>query len=319
MSVAFILCVESGNLENQAGLLVRSLRRWGGRYGQCRIVAYRPREGPPLRTQTLEVFEEHGVDLDETVLNRELHHYPIANKVFVTATAERELDEDVVVFLDSDTVILNEPTALDLDSDRPVALRPVDRKGRGSEGPHDRADAYWTRLYDLCGVKDTRFVTTTVDGVTVRAYWNAGLIAARRDAGVFGRWLDHLRILADAGHLPGGKMTNLDQVALSTATAGVDIVALDDRYNYPLPWRGRLPERMRALRLDELVHVHYHQWFNRADYLTLVRPPLDAACPRYRWLNAALPFEPLIHDRPVTGRAIVPGSVRRLWHSRPAR
>lgn len=318
MSVAFVLCVEAGNLENQAGLLVRSIRRWGGGYSQSRIVAYRPRVGPPLRRETIDLFDAHAVDLDETVRNRDLHHYPIGNKVFAAAAAEHDLDDDVVVFLDSDTVILGEPSDLDLSGGAAIALRPVDRKGRGSEGPHDPADAYWTRLYDLCGVQDDRFVTTTVDGLSVRAYWNAGLIAARRDAGIFGRWLRDLCTLARAGHLPGGKMTNLDQVALSTATADVDdITVLDHRYNYPLPLRARLPEPMRTLGIDQLVHVHYHQWFNRSGYLSLVRPPLDRTSARYEWLSAALPFEPLIHDRPITRQRRFTRGLRRLW-ARPS-
>jgi hypothetical protein len=317
MSVAFVLCVEEGNLENQADLLVRSLRQWGGRYADSRIVAYKPREGPPLQTRTLHVFDELGVELDDAVRNRELQHYPIANKVFVTAAAEEELGEDVIVFLDSDTVILNEPSDLDLGRDQPVALRPVDRKGRGSEGPGDRAEAYWTRLYELCDVRDDRFVTTTLDRIEIRAYWNAGLVAARRDAGLFGRWLEHLRILVAADHLPGGKMTNLDQAALSTATATVpQVLELDDRYNYALPWRPRLPEPMRSLSLDDLVHVHYHQWFNRPDYLALVRPPFDPESSRYAWLAQFLPFAPVIHDRPVTGPGLVPRALQRRWRGR---
>ena len=40
MSVVFIACVESGNLENQALLLFRSIRKYAGRYKNAPIYSF---------------------------------------------------------------------------------------------------------------------------------------------------------------------------------------------------------------------------------------------------------------------------------------
>ena len=56
-----------------------------------------------------------------------------------------------LAFLDSDQVMLGEPSRLVLSADHDVGIRPVAMKGVGSGGPDDPNDAYWTRLYDLVG------------------------------------------------------------------------------------------------------------------------------------------------------------------------
>lgn len=298
MSLAFLLCVEAGNLENQASLLVRSIRRYGGRWSGCPIVAFQPREGPALSPATTALFRELDVDHRTDVLNTELADYPLANKAFVGARAERDRDEDVVVFVDSDSVILDEPAALDLPPDVDVAVRPVDRKGQGSAGPEDANEEYWRRLYGLCGVPfPPPFVSTTVDGRRVRAYWNTGLIAVRRDAGVFTEWLRCLRTAAGANHVPRNSFF-LEQMSFAPATAlaGDAVRVLDHRYNYPLPLRTELPEPLRSTPLDDLVHVHYHKLFNRPGHLHLVRPRLDPASERVRWLEQFLPFRPTVTE-----------------------
>ena len=42
--------------------------------------------------------------------------------------------------------------------------------------------------YDELGVEARPYVTTIVDRARIRAYWNTGMVAARRSEGLFGEW-----------------------------------------------------------------------------------------------------------------------------------
>lgn len=298
MTLAFIACVESGNLENQALLLFRSIRKFAGHYKDAPIYSFQPRRGAPLRKDTLNLFEALEVTHSTEVLNAEFHHYPIGNKVFASARAEELLKEDILVFLDSDSVIVNEPRDLDLPAGTATAVRPVDHKNRGSTGPSDPNDGYWRRLYAICGAPEAPFLETGVSAQKIRSYWNAGLLAVNRSEGLFQRWKDDFLKLMQAGHVPKGQITFMDQLALAATLARVAerIRVLDPRYNYPLPKRPLLKEPYRTAELDSLIHIHYHRWFNKPGFLSLVSPPLNNRSPVYNWLSSWLPFQPTIDD-----------------------
>lgn len=293
MTLAFLACVEPGNLENQGLLLFRSIRRFGGRFADAPIYSFQPRSGGPLRAETLRTMDELGVCHRTEVLNGRFPDYPISNKVFVSSWAEAHLDEDVLVFCDSDTIFVGEPQALELDQG--VAVRPVDHRNRGSKGPGSREDPYWRRLYEICGITAEPYVSTAIEGERIRAFWNAGLVAARRTTGLFHAWERDFLQLMDAGHLPGGQITFMDQLALAATLAREPglVRQLDARYNYALPKRSVMRAPERDYQLEDLIHVHYHRWFNKPGFLGSLRPPLERD-PIYGWLERFLPFEPLI-------------------------
>jgi hypothetical protein len=298
--LAFLACIEAGNLENQALLLFRSIRRYGGRFAKAPIHSFQPRQGSPLRPDSLEALKALDVHHHTDILNDRFIDYPISNKVFVCAWAERGLDEDILVFCDSDTIFVGEPSAFALDTQKAVALRPVDNRNRGSTGPGSKEDEYWQKLYEICGVSATPFVETTVDRTRIRAYWNAGLIVARRSHGLFQEWENDFLRLMEAGHVPSGQVTFMDQLALAgTLSRTPDIVeTLDYRYNYPLPKRSLLQPSEQHAQFEDLIHVHYHRWFNKARFLHALRPPIDPRSEIFAWINEFLPFEPTI-DTPL--------------------
>lgn len=299
MNLAFLACVERGRLEPQALLLVRSIRRWAGRYADAPVFTFQPREGTDVSGETSAALRDLGATHVTERLNRRFPDYGIANKVLACAWAEEHVPADVLVFLDSDSVVLGEPAALDLPPGTDAAVRPVDRKHQGSAGPSDPHDAFWRAAYAATGVRSEPRTRTTVDGEDIRAYFNAGMVAARRDAGVLSRWRDHFLALMDASLVPPhGKLTFLDQVSLATSLADrMDRVRVPDpMHNYPLPLRPILPRPLREAPLDAMVHVHYHRWFQRPGFLREIRPPLDPRSERFRWLEERLPLEPVIDD-----------------------
>jgi hypothetical protein len=299
-SAAFFVCCESGPLEQQTLLFARSLRRFGGRFADCAVHAYKPRTGPELEPATLAGFYELGIALHDEAINTEHHDYPFANKIYSGVAAERELGEEVIVFCDTDTVFLREPDALELPDGIDVAAAPAWHVNKASRGPGHEMEDYWQQIYELAGVTDPPWVETMEKGRRVRGYWNAGILATRRRAGLFTEWLELFRRLFTDELYPDGRQIVIDQVALAaTISRRPDrLVNLDHTYNYDIGRRSFFKNEMRRIQLDELVQVHYHQWFNRRDFLREVRPRFETENERFRWLDEMLPLTPVI-DAPI--------------------
>lgn len=294
--LAFLIRVSRGRLEAQSILFAESLRTWTGPLADAALYAFtHPNDRPDAAT--LERLEDLGathVDLPASFPHSS-DPKPL-NKVYVAAWAERELEHEVLVFSDTDTVFLGEPRELANGRAWVAAARPVgNSRTAASSGPDDPNEEYWRRMYEVVGVRSEPSVTTVVDRVRIRAYWNAGLIAARRTAGVFGAWNEALTRLFEAGCVYR-KPLFMDQLAWAAAIADVHerVHVLPATYNYPLPKRRKLPPKMRRLELADLVHVHYHRWGHLPGFLGEVRPPLDPGSERYRWLAERLPLTPTI-------------------------
>jgi len=288
----FVARIGPGRLESQALLLCRSIRRFAGSHRDARIVLLQSRDEDELRLDTRRALSEIGVELRRERLNEDFPGLPTANKTFAAAWAERHGVEDVVVFVDSDTFFAQEPFALQL-PDSLAAVRPVNAKNIGSAGRDDPHDEFWTRVHERFGTAPPPLVRTTVTGEEIHGYWNSGLVATRRDAGLMNRWCEITEVLLRERFVPAnGALNQLDQVALAVALAGTDVEVLDASYNYPLPLRERLPASIATARLDELVHVHYFRSLHFPGFLETLAPPLELSSPVAAWLREHLPLVP---------------------------
>lgn len=297
-SLAFLIRVSRGRLEAQSRLFCESIRTWAGGQAGAAIYAFtHPNDRP--EPGTLQELEQLGAT--HVALPSAFPHTwdpkPM-NKVYVCAWAERELDHEILVFADTDTAFLGEPRELADSGGWLAAARPAgNSRTAASTGPDARNDRYWRRMYETLGVRSEPYVTTVVDRVRIRAYWNAGLLAVRQNAGLFQAWEDALARLFEAGCVYR-KPLFMDQLAWAAVTADVHdrVRVLPDTYNYPLPKRRLVPPEMQELDLDDLVHVHYHRWGHLPGFLDELEPPLDAGCDRYRWLADRLPLSPTIDE-----------------------
>ena len=180
-----------------------------------------------------------------------------------------------------------------------AAVRPVDRRIAGSRGK-GKNEPYWRKMYAELGVEGRPFVQTAVGQMEIRAYWNSGLLAARRSAGLFGAWERALNRLFDAGLVPKRWPHFMDQLSWAgghrrrTTTA---VRILSDAYNYPLRHRAALAPEAVELDLGELVHMHYRLWFHMPDALAKVNPPVR---PRRATATpgstSGLPLEPIVEE-----------------------
>ena len=291
---AFLICVEHGRLESEAILLVESLRAFGGACAEAPVYAFAPRPGLQPEAATVERLEALDARvIDEPLVAERFADEPTLNKIAVSAWAERELDHDTLVFTDTDSIFLGEPTEL-MEGDWVAAARPVDRRIAGSRGK-GKNEPYWRKMYDELGVKGRPFVRTAVGSQEIRAYWNSGLLAARRSAGLFGAWERALSQLFDAGLVPTRWPHFMDQLSWAAVTADHHdaVRILSETYNYPLRHRAALAPEAVELDLGDLVHMHYRLWFHMPDSLPKVNPPFDPASDRYAWLEERLPLQPI--------------------------
>jgi hypothetical protein len=148
-------------------------------------------------------------------------------------------------------------------------------------------------MYELCGVSERPFVETTLEEIPIRAYFNSGLLAARREDGVFCAWRRDFETLMEAEHFPEDGKRNMDQLSLAATLARIwdQVTVLDAPYNYMLRRRPRMPEPARSLPLEDLVQVHYRKWLHVPGFVDELEPPFPDG-ERLRWLKERLPLVP---------------------------
>lgn len=300
----FIFCVEKGVLEHQAKLLVNSIKQFFSNK-ELEIHAYSPREDSLPSLSTIKFFKENNVDWVCDNLNVEYKQYPIANKVLACNHFEKSHPEiDNILFVDTDTVFLN-PVNL-TQTEGKILLRPVDNKGPGSEGENDKNDEFWKNVFDLFSLERPKGkIETTVGQSLINSYFNAGFIWAHKLPGFFEQWHEDFKeiLLSDLRPLSYQSRENnnfrcLDQVALAVTVARfrshLEILPLT--YNYPVPFRPRMQDRIGHPEFKDLVHVHYHKWFQHPFFLDHVTNEVEKHSQQYKWLKNHLPLSPNIED-----------------------
>lgn len=315
--LGFAICVEAGALERQATLLCASIRRFGGRLSDCPIYAVSPRPGQRPSPDTVRRLDELGVDYLEENLNVDYAEFPmIANKPLVAAHVEASRCHEVIVVLDTDTLILSEPTELLLEPFEDVAVRPADTVGVASRGvPEDRFDPYWRELCAAAGVAydPIPLVRTFVDQIAVKAVHQTGCLAVRRDRSILRSWGRYLTGALQRGIGPPlDDRSRRNSVELLTGEQsrwwGTDISALtlaiwgttrrvrmlSSAYNYPLHLHARVPAGLRPAGAADLAHVHYH-WLldpGQAEDSVLFDDKLGLPEAKRAWIRAQM-----AHDR----------------------
>jgi hypothetical protein len=222
-----------------------------------------------------------------------------ARKVFAAATAETEAADRyaILVWIDEDTVFLDEPMEFALPQSVSIAYRPVMHNIIGSlysEPPNE----FWRRLYDLMSVpEDALFpMTTPADRQTIRAYFNAGLLVVRPEREVLRAWANYFETLyGDATLMQWVEQDELKRIFLhQTALVGAvlnslrrdEMVELSERYNYPVFFKEMFGAEAEFDTLDAVVTLRYDVYFRNPapDWAEKLKGPAD----RIAWLKQRL-------------------------------
>ena len=303
------MLAEAGILEVQALLLCASIRRFAGVCSGAAITVVSPRADRRPSSSTLGALRVLGAEYLPLDLKSPCPAYGPSFKVMAAAHLARRPGPPILVQTDSDTLFLDEPdlTLCGMDA----AARPVDVKGMCTSGEGDRFDPYWRRLCDLCGINydDIPEITTTIDRRRVRASYNGGLVAVRRDSGILEKTEDCFLRLAAAELVPhedftlrtgsgivsgiGTRYWGTSQAALSLALTAIGhrVRVLPESYNVPLHF-----EVFRERPSNRPIHVHYH-WLGEAAHCgtgALLGGRVIPSPEAQQWLIRRLPLDSAI-------------------------
>ena len=272
-------------------LLAQSLRAFGGSLAGAPVMALYPLGGAPPPELEPEM-RAAAITPVPFALPAPLSDVPLAQRAAGAAQAEAVAQETarLLVWLDSDTLILREPLGLKIPQGALVGCRPVDLRLIGSAWD-EAPDPLWASIYAGCGVDAERIfpVRTTIEGQALRAYFNAGCLVTRPEARILRRWLAGILSLAgrDAFRsLSGRERLFFHQAVLAGTLLATlrreEIAILPATVNYPLHLHDRVPGDRRPAGLSQIESCRYEGVFDREDWAS--RVPVEADL--QEWLEA---------------------------------
>lgn len=252
--------------EANALLLAESIRTFGGALAQARVWCYVPDYGKEVSPATRGRLRELDVDLIPYPIDREVLRFFFTAEITAVSLAEsRARDKaELLAWVDANTIVLQEPKAFVLPSDKSLGFRPVHHTLVGSRWD-EPLDPFWTLVYDRCGVPEDRVfpMAAHVDGVRIRPYMNAGLLIVRPERNLLRTWRDtffgqyktpEFQALyeQDRRYVIFVHQAMLTGVLLS-ALAPDEMEELPPNYNYPLHLYEEDVTNNRPAQLGELV------------------------------------------------------------------
>ena len=278
-TITFAFLVTAGEAEGQALLLTRSIRAFAGIYDSAPVQVLFPTKGVELSPDTTAELKNLAVQLLPFEVEPQALAFPFGAKVFAAAAAEKYAvgQSDLLVWLDTDSIVIQEVTDLVIDDNKALGYRPVDHTLIASRYA-EPVDNYWQLIYLKCAVPDDQIfpMTTSVDMVTIRPYFNAGMLVTRPESGVLRQWADTFnrlyrlpifppfyqqnelyQIFFHQAVLSGVILTSVEQEALHT---------LPHLVNYPLHMHADYPAERRPATMNELVTCRYDTAFQNADW-----------------------------------------------------
>lgn len=217
-----VFCIEAGWLEAEALLMVKSLRKWGGRLGESRVLAVAPRKGTGPSRKSVAALEDLQVEVvDGSAFNRR-PWYNYNGKIAAVLAAEEIAETPVIVWLDSDVVFLSPPEGLGLYPGEEFAARREMLPPNESEedGPFAQT-MRWS--CDAVGVSwwDIPYLPASDTFRAQRMHLNSGVYAFRSGTGFATTYASHVGALIERGvALQGGNYYFNDQSALMLTAVG---------------------------------------------------------------------------------------------------
>ncbi|MDH4209830.1 MAG: hypothetical protein OEV79_00055 [candidate division WOR-3 bacterium] len=263
-------------------LLIESIRNFGGDLSQSPIWCFVPDFGPQPSEPFRKRITELNAELISFEIEREIARFFFAADIRAAALAESLADgkTDILAWVSSNTIILQEPADLLLAADKNLGYRPVHHANVGSL--YDKPiDPFWSLVYRYCNVPEERVfpMKTHVDQNILRPYFNAGILVIRPEDGLFKTWQDKFFEIyqapeltelyeSDERYLIFIHQALLSGVILSTF-APSEIQELPRSYNYPLHLFEEDVTAHRPSSLDELITVRHEglqkitDWINK--------------------------------------------------------
>lgn len=289
-------------LERRLLLLTESIRAFAGSLSQAPIWCFTLGDDRVLSGTTKDRLSELNLTFFHRDVAPEIPHFPFMRKVFLTAQAESiaQTKTDLLVWLDTDTIVLQEPKELVLQDGKNLGCRPVHHTIIGSRYD-EPLDLFWTLIYRCCRVAENRVfpMMTHVDGTRIRPYFNAGLLVVRPEKRLLQIWRDNFlktynatdfqelyrkdkryTIFMHQAVLAGTVLTTLETD---------EIEELPPTYNYPLHLYCEDITENRPSSLEETITFRYEDFFESSEW----RKKIPAGEQLKKWIADRLQQLPL--------------------------
>ena len=262
----------------QTHLLAESIRTFAGQLSQAPVWLYVPEPISDVTDEMRGELQALDVEIETSRTPAEVEWLYYAGKTFAAGRAEAAAGgvAAVLVWMDADTLLLQEPTDFALSDGIGCAYRPVMHNRSGSLAT-EPPDPFWSRIYQTLGLDPESLfsMVTPADRQTIRAYFNAGLMAVRPELGILREWgqsftrLARDPALADMCHREVEKRIFLHQTALVGAVLNTvepdALLELSDTYNYPIFFQKMFGANAEFDSIEEAVTLRYDVYFRDPD------------------------------------------------------
>lgn len=266
--------------ETNTLLLVESIRAFAGTLSKNPIWVITPGSSQQLSNVTKDRLQILDANLISFAIDESKLPFFFATELQAIAFAEllAERDTALLAWLDSNTLVLNEPKEFLLQDAKSLGYRPVHHTLIGSRYD-DPLDPFWTQIYSSCHVPQDRVfpMITHVDAIQVRPYFNAGILITRPTNRLFQSWHD---TFSEIYHEPKCQefyrqderykifvhQAVLSGVILSMFPAA-ELQELPPTYNYPLHLFSEDVSNTRPSTLEELVTIRHEGFYEDPEWL----------------------------------------------------
>ena len=279
-NLIFAFMQAHGGDERESVLFARSLRLFGGELANQPVWLTVPQELQNLSESTRQVLRGLGVQVHRFEVPDDALHFLFGGKVYAAAAAESLAagQSDVLVWMDSDTVFVREPSEFVLKENISLGYRPVMLKNI-SLLYDEPLNPFWKFIYQQCKTPNENIfpMLTTVDGVQIRPQFNAGVTSVRPRKKLLQTWRDHFEQLYQQPELAPYYEEHIlyrifvHQAILSATLLSVlkqdEMQDLGPNVNFPMFLDG-MPDSAReavTLRYDEFSFFEKAGWEKKID------------------------------------------------------
>jgi len=265
--------------ERRLLLLTESIRAFAGSLSQAPIWCFILGDERNLSETAKDRLSALNITFIHFESDAKIPRFPFMRKVFVSAQAESiaQGKTDLLVWLDSDTIVLQEPKGFVLQHGKSLGCRPVHHTLIGSRY-NEPLDRFWMQIYRYCRVPEDRVfpMMTHVDGTLIRPYFNAGLLIVRPDKRLLRIWRDNFLetykaadvqelYKKDERYAVFMHQAVLTGTVLSTLQTD-EIDELPPTYNYPLHLYWEDVTDSRPSSLEEMITFRYEDFFESLEW-----------------------------------------------------
>jgi hypothetical protein len=281
--LVFATTAASTAAARDALLWAKSIRAFGGRYAGAPIWLMIPerieRLPAPLRLD----LDQARVRLLAFDVSEDEINFPFAGKTIAAGFAEHLAEEraDFLVWMDRDSLVIQEPGLLILPENTCFGFRPVDHTLIGSPAA-EPPDAFWELIYNYCAVdgQHVKPVLTSVDEKMIRPYYNAGMLVVRPQRKLLQIWADNFKTFYTLPAFSSFyEQDFLYRLFIHQAVlAGTMLAETQDEerhelpylVNYPLHMHSSYPASRRPDKLNDVISFRYDTLADEPHWETVI-------------------------------------------------